>query len=140
MNHVITYGIVGLILLGIIGIGTLRKGGVGNDARAMAHEIVAEADCYEANKEYMDWLVDNAHDEVFDKSWKREYKSRRRSSSYLDGDVYVEKLFEHMIATAKIGNAKQVVASLERLRDGEPDPKAAKKDAAPKPVKQLGEK
>jgi len=129
--------IVGVLIVAacVIGFKFIRKGDTGVEARVIAHQVVAEADVYEANKEYMDWLVDNAHEQVFSSAYHMDY-SRRGSRSYLDGDEYIDKLLENMIETAKNAKATTVVASLERLRDGEEAPPEKPK---PQPVKVPGQ-
>ncbi|MBX3379400.1 MAG: hypothetical protein KF805_04845 [Phycisphaeraceae bacterium] len=115
-------GLVILLIAMFAGIGNvyLRKSRVSEEYRKEAHALVEKCDCYKANKDYCDWLVDATHDEVFDHSYKVSYRPggrfrSTRDDSTFDESAYAEELFAGMIARAKDDKADTVVKSLEKL-------------------------
>ncbi|MGH7244633.1 MAG: hypothetical protein ACREJD_14570 [Phycisphaerales bacterium] len=116
-------GALVLLVALLAGIGNvyLAKSRAREDCRKEAHTLVEKCDCYKANKDYMDWLVDTTHDEVFDHSYKVKYSGggryrAMRDESTFDADAYMEELFAGMIARAKDDKADAVVKSLETLK------------------------
>src|SRR5689334_10810993 len=80
---------------------TMRKGSDGEKFRKQAHAVVSHIDGYESKKEYIDGLVDYAHDQVFDDSYHYEPGGRYRSGrSWIDGEKYIHDLFSNMEAQA----------------------------------------
>lgn len=140
-------GLVVLLCLMFAGIGNmyLKKSRVSEEYRKEAHALIEKCDCYKTNKDYCDWLVDATHDEVFDHSYKMNYRpgGRYRSSrdeSSFDESAYAEELFTGMIARAKEDKAEVVVKSLEKmLKDlsGEEE-ESAPATSAPTPAKPPG--
>lgn len=133
-------GLVVLLLLMFAGIGNmyLKKSRVSEEYRKEAHALIEKCDCYQVNKDYCDWLVDATHDEVFDHSYKMNYRpgGRFRSSrddSSFDESAYAEELFTGMIARAKEDKAEVVVKSLEKLLNelSEDEEEPAKAGASP---------
>lgn len=115
-------GAIVLLVALLAGIGNiyLKKNRIGEEYRKEAHALVEKCDCYKANKEYCDWLVDVSHDEAFEHSYKVSYRpgGRYRSSrddSTFDESAYAEELFTGMIARAKEDKAEAVVKSLEKM-------------------------
>jgi len=115
-------GAVVLLVVMFAGIGNmyLKKSRVSEEYRKEAHALIEKCDCYKSNKDYCDWLVDATHDEVFDHSYKMNYRpgGRFRSSrdeSSFDESAYAEELFTGMITRAKDDKAEVVVKSLEKL-------------------------
>ncbi|MBX3390716.1 MAG: hypothetical protein KF691_14810 [Phycisphaeraceae bacterium] len=116
-------GAIVLLIALLAGIGNvyLKKSRVSDDYRKEAHALVEKCDCYSANKDYCDWLVDVTHDEVFEHSYKVKFapggrfRSTRDQSTFDEG-AYAEELFDGMLARAKDDKAEAVVASLEKLK------------------------
>jgi hypothetical protein len=113
-------GIGGVIAL-LIGVGILfgvrfyNKGDTGQKLLYEAKAFVAEADKYDEFREYFDWLVETAHEDVFNDSYHM--GMGRRSRSWVDTDKYSEDLFNRMIELARENDYPDVADSLERLID-----------------------
>jgi hypothetical protein len=99
-----------------LGIKFMHRSSAGDEYRKVAHKIVAHVDGYSAKPDYYDWLVDEAHDHVFNDAYNMDY-SRYRDRSWVDGDKYVEDLFSWMIDAANNDNAKGVADSLAKYRN-----------------------
>lgn len=125
-----------LVLLAGIGNVYLKKSRANEEYRKEAHALIEKCDCYKANKDYCDWLVEVSHDEAFDHSYKVSYAPRTRfrmqDNSSFDEGAYAEELFDVMIRHAKEDKVDAVVKSLEKMlkelsEDEEEPAKAGKK-------------
>ncbi len=104
------------IAVGVIyGFKFWRKADTGAEALTAYREVIGYADCYTGNKEYLDHLLETAHEQVFSESYQMDF-SKRDTRSRLNEDVYSQKLFDHMIQTARNDNATHIAECLERLR------------------------
>lgn len=106
--------IVGVVLIVGAVIRFSNKSSSSEDYRRRSHQIVAGLDGYSASPDYFDWLVDDAHDAVFDGSYHSERRGRYSERTWVDRNQYVDELFIHMIEQAKADRAATVVASLEK--------------------------
>lgn len=139
-------GLIVLLVVMLAGIGNmyLKKNRVGEEYRKEAHALIEKCDCYKANKDYCDWLVDVSHDVAFEHSYKVSYRpgGRYRASrdeSAFDESAYAEELFTGMIARAKEDKAEVVVKSLEKmLKDLSGEEEPAPTTSAPAPSKPPG--
>ncbi len=97
-----------------------KKSKVGEEYRKEMHTLVEKCDGYNANKDYMDWLVDATHDEVFGKDYKVKFSPggrlrSMRDESTFDEEAYAIDMFDGMIKRANEDKAEAVVKSLEKL-------------------------
>lgn len=106
--------VIGLCVAGYVGMS--RKGDASKKTLAAAHRLVAKVDGYADKPDYYDWLVDAAHEAVFDESFHADY-SKYHNNSWVDGDKYLEELFAWMINQANEDHAAAVVEALTKYRD-----------------------
>ena len=102
----------------LIGYGTfyMNRSKAGVEHRKAAHEMIRQVEGYAGKAEYYDWLVDDAHDHVFNESYHSELVGRRRTRTWIDEGQYSDDLFEWMIRQAKDDKAYPVAAALEKFR------------------------
>ena len=113
----------------------LRRGRVGEEYRKEVHALIAKrCEGYQDNKDYMDWLVDATHDEVFSKNYHVNYSpgGRYRASrdeSTFDEDAYANELFAGMITKARDDKAENIAKAIEKMKK-DLEEEAAKEEAA----------
>lgn len=93
----------------------MRKSDDGEQFRKAAHQIVAHIDGYEAKKDYIDGLVDYAHDQVFDSTFHYSPGGRfSRGRSWVDGDKYIHDLFRSMEEQAVADHQTGIAESMRK--------------------------
>jgi hypothetical protein len=94
----------------------LKRGTAGHEYRLAAREMIAQVEGYSQRQDYYDWLVDYAHDHVFNNAFKMESRGRRRVETWVDEGKYFDDLLQFMIEHARQDNAFGVVKALQDLR------------------------
>lgn len=112
-----------------------KRDNMGDKYLAQARQRVMQADKYNEYREQFNWLVETAHEEVFNDSYTMDL-STRRDHSFVDTGKYYKDLFDRMIELAKSNNYYEVADSLERLID----PDAAARQKMAKDAKKTGKK
>jgi hypothetical protein len=116
----------------ILGIGWAIRSGSGSNMSDkylwQSKAFVAQADKYDEHREYFDWLVETAHNDVFEDSYSRTYGRRGRSRSHMDVEKYENDIIARMIELARQNDYHDVADSIERLVD--PDAAERQKAAA----------
>ncbi|MEX2218302.1 MAG: hypothetical protein WD749_06035 [Phycisphaerales bacterium] len=109
---------VGLLVFAI-GMGVLfyRRGEAGESYREAAREMIREVQGYSARAEYYDYLVDAAHDQVFNDATEIQPGGRRgRGKVVIDEEKYIRTLFDEMIRMANDERATGVADALAKYR------------------------
>ena len=133
----LVYRLIAIILVASVafGIKFYKRGNTGEQYLREARIVVAKADKYNQYREQFDWLVNTAHEDVFNDSYHMDF-SRRHDDSWVDDEKYFDDLFTRMIELARNNSYYEVADSLERLAD--PDAEARQK--AEKAAKRSGGK
>lgn len=121
-----------VIAAGLVGYQFHKKDKTNEEYRQKLHAFVAECDCYDASREYLDGLCDQAHDKAFQDAYRM---GGRRTSTKFDADQYVDEAMTFILEQARKDGRKEVVASLERFGGIEPEPAKAKPPAKREPYK-----
>jgi hypothetical protein len=116
-------GVVALIIG--LGIAYYHRGSANDDFRKQAHKLIARVEGYSARPDYYDYLVDEAHDEVFNDAYHMEVSRRGGDRSWVDRGQYEHDLFAAMIRRAGDDHATGVVEALTKFRQAQGDPNPA---------------
>jgi hypothetical protein len=128
-------GAVALLVICVIG-WAVRSGGGGTSDKFLwqSKAFVAQADVYNEHREYFDWLVETAHNDVFSDSYSAGFGRRARAT--MNVDKYEEDIIDRMIDLAKSNDRHEIAESIERLVD----PDAAARQKAEKDAKKKSSK
>ncbi len=117
-------GTVVVVILCIIG-WAVRSGGGSTNTKYLQESkaFIAQADIYNEHREYFDWLVETAHNDVFGDSYSAGFGRRARAT--MNVAKYEEDMIDRMLELAKSNDRHDVFESIERLVD--PDAEARQK-------------
>src|SRR5437868_3119415 len=93
-----------------------NKSSSSDQFRHKSHVMIRTVQGYDVKPDYYDWLVDEAHDEVFDESYHTERRGRYSEKAWVDRNEYLDSLFASMITLAEHDNATGVVESLKKFQ------------------------
>lgn len=109
---------------------TLRPAGGESEQHLSASKaFIARADQYAAHREYFNWLVATAHNDVFSKSIGA--GAGRRARSKMSVEKYRSDITHRMLELARMGDRQDVADSIARLisSDAEARQKTVDEDA-----------
>lgn len=115
MSYGVRIGAGVVVAVVALGVKFMHRSSAGEEYRKVAHHVVAQVAGYSTKPDYYDWLVDEAHDHVFNDSYHMD-TSRRHDRSWVDDGKYMEDLFTYMIDQANGDNAAQVGTALATYR------------------------
>jgi len=129
--------VVGGLILGISAfsvkycMGTDRRADASKQILKGAQEMIKEVPGYDDNRGYMDWLVKEAHQNVFNDSYNIDVGSRYSAGKdSMDFGQYEHDLFAWMIDRANADGSKHIAENLKKFEETpapDPDAKPAKK-------------
>jgi hypothetical protein len=119
-----------LVAIGFIGYKFHAKDKTDLETKQRLHEFVAQCDCYEANRAYLDDLCDQAHEKAFADSYRM---GGRRTSTRFDEDRYVDEAMTFIVEHARKDGHKDIVKSLEHTGADDQAPPPA--ETKPPPTK-----
>jgi hypothetical protein len=91
-----------------------NKNSSSGEYRKRSHQLVSSVEGYSASPDYYDWLVDEAHDAVFDGAYHTERRGRYSEKTWVDRNQYLDEMFSYMIEQAKTDKATSVAESLQK--------------------------
>ncbi len=110
--------VVGIVLALVVGVGVVMykfsaRDEYGHEIHDQIATYLQDLPDYGTHEAlYIEWF-ENSHEEAFDNNYTL---GGRRSSGRLDGDAYLDELFEKMSTAAFIAGYKDQAKHLEELR------------------------
>lgn len=112
-----------LTVIGIIVVLVMRgnsKGDASKEVLELMRTVVMRCEGYDANREYIDYILEDCHEELFDKTYTAGWGRRARAE--FDEAQYVEEFFPLLIARANRDGSKHIAEALGRLQRDIEDP------------------
>lgn len=106
-----------VVLAVILGLKFFNKSASGDEVLRKAHTIIQRCDAYDAHPEYLDGLVDWAHDDAFEASYEMRF-GRRRASRFDEG-LYFSELFSRIVARCREDKLDAIADSVAKVYNEE---------------------
>lgn len=132
----VLYRAIAVLVICVGGWAIRSAGGDGMDAKYLKESkaFFAHADIYSDNRDYFDWLVEAAHNDVFGDSYSAGIGIRGHST--VDVDRYEDDMIKRTEELARNNDRPEIAESIERLVD----PDAAARQKAEKAAKKSNKK